>query len=263
MSPAIHNAAYRELGLDFVYLAFGVKDVKQAVAAMKALDVRGYSVTIPHKIAAMELCDELGGSAERLGALNTIVNEGGVLKGHNTDGPAAIGILESAGVKPPRARAVVLGVGGAGLALALALVEAGTRRLTLAEAELAQCKRFSERQLPGDLELKVLHCDDHALAGEIKEADLLINCSPVGMHPKGEATPVPAQVLHKGLTVFDLVYNPRRTRLLKEAEEAGAKIIDGLVQLVEQAALQFKLFTGEEPPREVMIKAAEGALKGK
>lgn len=260
VSPAIHNAGYRELGLDYAYLAFVVKEVGQAIIAMKALDIRGYSVTIPHKIAALEHCDELDGSVRKLGALNTVVNEGGKLKGYNTDGPAALSLLQRQGVDCKQAQAVILGVGGAGLALALSLVDAGTRRLVLVEEDLELCQRFTAKELPDDLELKTLHCKDAALEREIKEADLLINCTPVGMQPKEEASPVPREMLHQGLTVFDLVYNPRPTKLLKEASAAGAKTMDGLAQLVEQAALQFKLFTGEEAPHGVMMKAAAEAM---
>jgi shikimate dehydrogenase len=261
VSPVIHNAGYRELALDYVYLAFEANEVGQAIAAMRELDIRGLSVTIPHKIDALAHCDQLDSSAQELGALNTIVNEAGRLIGYNTDGPAAIRLLERQGVNLRAAKVVMLGAGGAGLALSLSLVSAGTRELVLVEEDMERCKGLSERELPAELQLSLVHCADDSLQERIKGADLLINCTPVGMHPKGEGTPVPREMLHEGLTVFDLVYNPRPTRLLSEAAAAGARTMDGLAQLVEQAALQFKLFTGQEPPRGVMMQAAERAMQ--
>jgi len=261
MSPAIHNAGYRELDLDYAYLAFEVNAAGPAIAAMRELDIKGLSVTIPHKIDALAHCDQLDSSARDLGALNTIVNEDGKLVGYNTDGPAAIRLLERQGVNLRTARVVMLGAGGAGLALSLSLVGAGTRELVLVEEDMERCKGLSERQLPDELQLALVHCADASLQERIKSADLLIHCTPVGMHPKGEGTPVPREMLHEGLTVFDLVYNPRPTRLLSEAAAAGARTMDGLAQLVEQASLQFKLFTAQEPPRGVMMQAAEQAMQ--
>lgn len=252
LSPTMHNRAYRALGLDYVYLAFTTADINRAVDGIRGLNIRGVSVTIPHKEAACQLVDELDQSARDCGAVNTIVNDRGMLRGYNSDGAAALRAIEE--TTPVKGKqAVLLGAGGAATAIAAALNGAGARLTILnrhPERAAALANRFNAAT--GGL-------DDIT---KISGADILINATPVGMWPETEASPVPAEALHRNLTVFDAVYNPRMTRLLCDAGAAGAKIVPGDKMLLYLAAAQFKLFTGREAPLEVMAAALNEALGG-
>jgi len=252
LSPTLHNRAYRALGLDYVYLAFTVPDIGLAFSGIRGLNIRGVSVTIPHKETSCRLVDELDESARNCGAINTIVNDHGILRGYNSDGAAALrAIAETTPVKD--SQVVLLGAGGAATAIAAALAGAGAR-LTILNRDSGRAAALADRfdAASGGL-------DD---TGKISGADILVNATPVGMWPDTEASPVPAAVLHQRLTVFDAVYNPRMTRLLADARTAGAKVVPGDKMLLYLAAAQFELFTGREAPLKVMAAALNEALGG-
>jgi shikimate dehydrogenase len=255
MSPAIHNAAFQALGLDYVYVAFRVEDAAAALAGMRALEsFRGMSVTIPHKIVAMETVDVLSDRDRRIGSINTVINEGGRLVGLGTDGPGALKALKDAEVSLDGARVLMLGAGGAARAVAFTLAaEAGLGSLVLMDIDtevleelVADLREGSGAVIEGQTSTEA------TVAAEVPRADLVINCSPVGMHPREDATLVPAALMREGQAYFDIVYNPLKTRLLKDAEAKGLKTIPGVEMFVNQAVLQFERFTGEDAPYEVM-----------
>lgn len=266
VSPAMHNAAYRELGLDYEYIPFEVEpaDLREALPGLRALHIAGFNVTIPHKETIIPLLDDVTKLARTIGAVNTVVNQEGELIGYNTDGPGFIESLnEDAGFEPAGKKAVVLGAGGASRAVATMLAEAGAASLIISDIIEDKAKELAE--YTGGL--SHTKCgwskpDSQSLKSEIEQADLLVNTTPLGMHPEVNKSPLPEKIkLPKKLLVYDLVYNPAETKLLKTARAAGCKAVSGLGMLVRQGALAFTVFTGEEAPIETMWTAAQKALR--
>lgn len=264
LSPAIHNAAFQELDLPFVYVAHDVQpgEVGKALDGVRAMGYRGLSVTIPHKVEAMENVDEVDPTARGIGCINTVVNDDGRLKGYNSDGLGALDALRDANSDPRDKRVLILGSGGAARAIAVTLAcEAPPGRLAILGVVRDEVDRLvkdtSER---GDAAVEGFELTDQTLEREIANADIVMHCSPVGMHPKEDRSLVPAWLLREGLVVFDAVYNPRLTRLLRETEEAGGRAIQGLEMFLGQAYVQFELWTGRKAPRHVMRKVVEANL---
>ena len=262
ISAVMQNAAFTALGIDCVYRLRQVRpeDLAEAVNELRSPSVLGANATIPHKVGLTSLLDELDTFAQTVGAVNTIVNHGGWLKGHNTDGPAALRAMREALGDLGGSRVVLLGAGGAARSVAHVLTE-NSAKLTILNRDREKAGKLV-LQLRGacaDLESGGLDSLGKALA----TADILVNATPVGMAPNIGATPVDSRLLHEGLLVFDLVYNPMKTRLLTEAEMAGAKTLSGVEMLVYQGAEAFRLWTGREPPEAVMMNAAREALRGR
>ena len=260
LSPEIHNAAFGHLDLDWIYAAFRVEDLQSAIAGIRALGIRGVSVTIPHKVAALPFLDSIDATAQKIGAINTIVNTGGLLHGVNTDGAGALKSLAEAGHDPAGSNVLILGSGGAARAIAFTLADsAPPARLAIAgilpDELSALCADIAGRTAIAPVAIPLAPA---TLAAELEKARILINCTPQGMHPATGASPVAAELLGDRHVVFDIVYNPLTTRLLKEAESRGARIIRGIEMFLNQAILQFELWTGHEAPaavmREVLIK---------
>jgi len=254
LSPALHNRAFAELGLDFVYVGFAVDDVAGAVAGMRAFDnFRGMSVTIPHKVSIIPHLDEIAEVDRRIGSVNTVVKDSGRLKGYGSDGPGAHQALRDAGVKLADTRISIVGSGGAARAIAFNLTAARPAALSLLGVIEPELKALTD-----DLVSKTgVHAtcallDPHALEAALADSQVLIHCTPIGMHPKVDESVVPAALLHKDLTVMDIVYNPLKTKLLAEAEARGLRTVSGLEMFVNQAVIQFELWTGQRAPREVM-----------
>lgn len=260
LSPAIHNAAFRELGLNFVYLAWQVETIGDAIKGLRALgNFRGASVTIPHKVAAIPFLDHVEMTAQRIGAINTIVAEKGELTGYNTDATGALRALREGGVELKGRRIVVLGSGGAARAIAFALaVESGVGKLTLLGIDDSERVGLAQ-DIRSHAALKVdeLHLDESTLRRVLPDAQVLIHCTPVGMAPKADTTCVPASLLHTDLSVMDIVYNPLETRLLKDAKRAGCRTIPGLEMFLNQAITQFELWTNQSAPVDVMRMVLE------
>ena len=264
VSPAMHNAAFNILGLDYIYLPFRVakEQLAKAIDGVRALNIRGLNVTIPYKVAVIPLLDELEPLAEKIGAVNTIVNNNGILKGFNTDAGGFLQALRKSGFEPWGRKAVVLGAGGASRAVSFALAENGAdivilnRQLEMdwAVGLAGNISQFSSR------EVKALELNDDNLKAVLRNADILINATSVGMSPDTGCTPVAKKLVRPGLVVFDAVYNPIKTRLLAEAEAAGARTISGVDMLVGQGALAFEMWTGLKPPVAEMRAAALKAL---
>ncbi len=256
MSPAIHNAAFRELDLDAVYLPFRVDDPLAFYAAFRHI-VKGYSVTIPHKVTSMQAMDELDPKVNEVGALNTIVVRDGKLVGCNVEWLAAIEALE-AGIGEDASylrgrRVLVIGAGGATRAICVGLREREAI-VTIANRTAEKARRLAVDLGAGWLPLADLRSI---------EADVIINTTSVGMHPNVDACPVDVSLLRKGMVVCDIVYNPLETLLLREAKAHECAVVDGLGMFVRQAANQFRLWTKREPPIELMTDLVMRILKSK
>jgi len=254
LSPALHNAALVDLGLDWAYVAFPVPrgHAHAAVAAMADLGIRGLSVTMPHKTGAAQACDRLSPVAERLGVANTVTNLGSHLIGDSTDGPGFVDSLLDQGWSPGGKRCLVLGAGGAARAVALALGEAGAKRVEVVARRAEQAERAAV--LAG--EAGVVGSVDGA-----DEAELIVNATPVGM--AGVAGPpdelpfgLDPKRLGRGQLVVDLIYAPATTPLLATARARGSSTCNGLGMLIHQAARQVRIWTGRDPSVEVMSAAA-------
>ena len=260
LSPAIHNAAFQALGLNCVYLAWKVELIGDAINGLRALgNFRGASVTIPHKVSAVPFLDDLEPTARHIGAINTIVAEQGRLIGYNTDATGALRALREGGVTLAGRRVVLLGSGGAARAIAFALAAESTvdKLILLGVDEKEREALAQDVRSKTALNVKDDVLDERTLGRTVPEAQVLIHCTPVGMSPKSDATCVPASLLHAGLAVMDIVYNPRTTRLLKEAERAGCKTIPGLEMFLNQAVTQFELWTARTAPVGVMRAVLE------
>jgi len=265
VSPAMHNAAFACLGLDYVYLPFRVQKERlaEAVGGVRGLGLRGVNVTIPHKVAVIPMLDETDAMAGRIGAVNTIINNAGHLTGYNTDAGGFLLALKQAGFEPQGKKAVVLGAGGASRAISFALAGSGAVITILNRREELEWAKTLAEQVSKccGWEVPAWELNDGNLAKALDGAELLVNATCLGMHPDIDKTPVARRLLRPGLAVFDAVYNPLRTRLMREAEEAGAKTISGLDMLVGQGAMAFELWTGRKPPVDEMKKAALMALE--
>ena len=265
ISPKMHNAAFNKLGLNCIYLPFRVvpQDLKSAMNGMRALNIRGFNVILPHKTAIIKFLDELDEAAQEIGAVNTILNDEGRLIGYNTDGLGAARALEGQHQDPSNKRIVLIGAGGAARAIAFTLARRARSILILnrtkhlavilaKDIEQRLGKKILARSLAGNSLLEAL-----------QGADILINATSVGMYPRTGQTVATRKVLHSGMVVFDIVYNPVKTMLLREAEAAGAKAITGVGMLVHQGAEAFKIWTNHSPPIEVMRRAVIQELTGR
>ena len=256
LSPVMHNAAFEKLGMDAVYLAFRVSkaELEDAIRGAKSLGIAGLNVTIPLKEKALLFVDAEE-VAKKIGAINTIDFGSGTPMGYNTDGIGSMQVLKETVGELKGENVLIIGAGGAAKAIAFYLYLEGAK-VTLAN-------RTKERA--AQLAAKLSNADAIGLGAEfkkqIKASDILVNATSVGMHPHEDATLVNADLMHQDLVVFDIVYNPVETKLLKEAKRAGVKkIVDGVKMLVYQGAASFKIWTKEEPPIEVMEKAVTDAL---
>ncbi len=265
LSPAMMNAAFRSLGLSHGYVPVRVRAelLADAVAGFRAMGVAGFNITIPHKISVITLLDKLDASAEAIGAVNTVKNVRGRLVGYNTDGAGALRHLEGNVGKIKGKRVLMLGAGGAARAIGFSLAGAG------AELTIANRTGGRARELAAAIgrRLKVhvgsMPMGRAQLQAAIEGSDILVNATSVGMRPDEGKTLVTAGMMHRDLAVFDIVYKPLRTRLLREAVVAGAVTVEGLGMLVQQAALAFEIWTGKKAPIKVMEAAAREELRRK
>ena len=265
MSPAMHNAAFEELGLDCIYLPFrvSVRDLGDAVSALKILGVRGFNVTIPHKVSVIPMLDEVDTIAEKIGAVNTVVNDSGKLTGYNTDSSGFLRALLEQGIEPAGKDIVILGAGGASRAISY-ILSANDAHLTILNRrqELDWAVELAGR-INRDFgkEVGALELTAENLSDVLPAADILVNATSVGMAPDDNSSPVPAGLLKSGLTVFDIVYNPVRTRLLTEAAVSGARTVSGVDMLAWQGALAFEKWTGRRAPVDLMRREAAKMLE--
>ncbi len=248
-SPAIHNAAFRDNGINAVYLAFEVGDAQKAVQAVRTLDIKGASITIPFKESIMDHLDWIDASARTIGAVNTLVNEGGVIKGYNTDCQAAIDPLLPYGISGKTV--CIAGAGGAARAVAHGAAEQGADVIITnrtADKGEALAELVNGRFVP-------------ASNMESIRADVIINTTSIGMIPKENELSFPARSLTPDTVVMDVVYTPLKTKLLEVAEEKGCITIDGLSMFIAQAAAQFRLWTDTEPDIHLMRQCAQAPVR--
>lgn len=263
LSPAMLNAAFRELGLDCVYLALRVPQQRlaDAMAGARALGIAGFNVTHPHKVGILGLLDELDEFTSMVGAVNTVKNEGGRLVGFNTDGPGAVLALKQELGELSGKSVVLLGAGGAARAIAFSLVKEGAK-LTVANRTVWRARQLAmEMGKKLGIDVKHMGIGRAELAKAIGQADVLINATTVGMRPNVGGTLVTADMMHPGLLVNDIVYDPLETKLLREARKAGARTLSGLGMLLYQGALAFEIWTGKRAPIKVMEAAAKRELR--
>jgi shikimate dehydrogenase len=255
LSPAIHNAGYATLGLDFAYFPCQVDDVRGMLDGMRAMhNFLGLSVTIPHKVTAMKHVDEVVEVDRVIGSINTIVKRDGKLVGMGTDGPGALKALIDAGVNLSGKSVLILGCGGAARAIAFTLAQKTDPAILCMldiDEELLLGLTNDLRANTG-VEIRSQLMNDASLREAMSRADVVIHCTPVGMQPRVDASLVPADAFRPGQVIFDIVYNPLQTRLLADAEARGLQTISGVEMFINQAALQFEIFTAGPAPEEVM-----------
>ncbi len=251
LSPAMHNAAYKALGLDnkFAYLAIRVsaESLKKAVAAFKLLNIKFISVTMPHKTSIMDYLDQLDETAGKIGAVNSVLNKNGILKGFNTDWIGAVTALKHK-TEISGKKVALLGAGGAAKAIAYGVTKEGGK-LIIFNRTLEKAKSLAEQ----------FNAEFSSNYDDLKDMDIIINSTSVGMNDP-DVSPVSKGLIHKGQVVFDIVYKQHETKLLQDAKEKGAKIVYGIDMLLFQGVAQFELYTGVDAPIEEMRRALENEV---
>lgn len=253
-SPAMYNYSFERLGLDYAYVAFDIKtdEVKDAIAAMKTFKMRGCNVTMPCKMEVVKYMDELSPAARIIGAVNTIVNDDGKLTGHITDGEGFVNNLRDHGIDVCDKKIVIAGSGGAAIAIQVQCALDGAREITIFNRTVAKAEETAKKickEVPSCVVNVYDIADTAKMTEEIATADIFVNATSVGMAPNVDESVVKdVAAFRPGLVVADIVYEPRETRLLREAKEAGCTCVTGKGMLLWQGVSAFKLYTGEEMP---------------
>jgi len=263
-SPAMHNAAFAALGLDWVYVPFHVRpaNLADAIRGFRAAGVRGVNATIPHKEPLVSLVDALSAEAEFVGAVNTLVFErDGTIFGDNTDARGFLAALVEGGLPLPRnERVVVLGAGGAARAVVAALVSAGVKEIVVANRTRERAQRLTEEiRTRTGVESRAVPLDNETLAPILRESALLVNTTSAGM-TGNESLTLRGDLLYPPLAVYDVIYSPPETPLLKAAAANGCRVLNGVGMLVHQGVIAFERWTGVAPPVEVMRSALMSSL---
>ena len=249
MSPIMHNAALQDLELDYAYLAFNVPPnrLKEAVKGIKALNVKGISVTIPYKEIIIKFIDEIDSTAQKIGAINTIKNEDGVLIGKNTDAEGGRKAILDAGCEITGKNILILGAGGVAKAICYTLAKDANKMVITNRTESRAKKLAMELKKKIKVNAEGTNNSETTLKREIKTTDILINATSVGMYPQINKLPIKMEILHNQLFVVDLIYNPLETQLIKDAKVIGCRTLGGLDMLVNQGALAFEWWTNKKP----------------
>ena len=259
-SPPMHNAAFDYLDMDCAYVAFDVDpdNLNKAVAGADSLNIKGLNVTIPHKIEVMKYLDELDEIAQLIGAVNTIDFKN--LKGYNTDGIGAVKAIEEV-TKIKNKKVVIAGAGGASRAISFYIAKYGAESVTILNRNVQKAENLASDVLKSNLCDNVDFDSISNINGHVEDADILIDTTPVGMNPHiDDEAIVTSEHIHEDMVVFDAVYNPNETVLLKEAVKAGAKPVYGIKMLLYQGAESFEIWTGRKAPVDVMEKALRQTL---
>ena len=259
-SPPMHNAAFDALGLNYAYVAFDLNpnDLKSAIEGAASLNIKGFNVTIPHKIEVIRHLDELDEVAGLIGAVNTIDFKN--LKGYNTDGIGAIKAIEEV-TKVKDKNVVVAGAGGASRAISFYLAKFGADSITILNRNVEKAQSLASDVSASDLVDNVKSDSISQINSYLSDADILVDTTPLGMDPHIDDEPIAkADAMHEDLVVFDAVYNPNETVLIKEAIKAGAKPVYGIKMLLYQGAESFEIWTGKKAPIDVMEKALKKTL---
>jgi shikimate dehydrogenase len=263
LSPIMHNAAFKEMGLNLVYVAFTVmaKELNNAISGVKSMDFKGLNVTMPHKNTVIKYLDDIDKAAKNIGAVNTILCENGRLIGYNTDGKGAMIALQENGVYLEDKKVILIGAGGAAKAIGYHAAQVAKEIVilnrTLQKAQnLAQLIRQNFKK-----EVKSIALSSPTVNHEVQKANVLINSTSIGMYPEVANSPIPMDFLHSDLDVMDIIYDPMETKLVKEAKSVGAKTISGIEMLIYQGAAAFEIWTNCSAPVKIMKKAVLNQLK--
>ncbi|BAZ46619.1 shikimate 5-dehydrogenase [Chondrocystis sp. NIES-4102] len=267
LSPVMHNAAIAHLGLDYVYVPFAVKqaDLEQAIAGFSAIDVQGFSITIPHKQAIIPFLSEVWADAASIGAVNTVWRTPSGWHGTNTDAEGFIAPLKSMSQNWSQITPVILGIGGAARAVIAGLINLGCSQIHVVGRNRDKLARFYHSwQHAPQITAKLKIHDWDQLSSLVPAADLLVNTTPVGMSPKIDASPIDAALMQKikpKAIVYDLIYTPSPTQFLQQAQDQGAITIDGLEMLLQQGVAALKIWLQQPIPVEVMRDSLRDYLK--
>ncbi|NLY67297.1 MAG: shikimate dehydrogenase [Tissierellia bacterium] len=262
-SPHMHNTAFEALGLDYVYLAFEIKEgyLVDALKALKTLGAKGFNVTMPHKTKIVEYLDEISPDAKIIGSVNTVKNENGKLIGYNTDGRGFVKSLEEEGVEFKGEKIVLVGGGGAARAVATQLAFEGAGEIVLFNRTLSKAEEIIDninKNIPA-CKGRALELNESVLVEEIQDAKVLVDCTSLGMKATIDQSIISSpEYLPKDLYVADIVYDPHQTKLLKIAEEAGCRYMNGLMMMIWQGAIAFKIWTGQDMPVDLIKKEIFG-----
>ena len=262
-SPMMHNAAFHSLGINAVYLAFGVpeRELSNAIRGLRALEFLGANITMPHKQSVMKLLNKIDAGAERVNAVNTILNKNGELAGFNTDVEGFASPLRR------RARisdltAMIVGAGGAARACAFALAESGCKKISILNRAVSKAEELvSILKKESEVNSKAEHLSEKSFTSAVRRHNLIVNATPLGMHEKWFKLSLQKAKLEGDTIAYDLVYRPLKTDFLLAFEKLGALCIPGYEMLVEQAALSFEIWTGRRAPKKIMTEAALESLE--
>ena len=263
LSPIMQMAAIKAADLDYSYIAIPMQKGKLifAVDGLRALDFRGWNVTIPLKSTITSLLDALDADAKVIGAVNTVVNDGGMLTGYNTDVNGFLTSLSEVEFMPDECNAVVLGAGGAARAIIWGLCKRNAGHIAIGVRNPEKYKSIVE-DFNSFKSIELFHWESDEFKEQMEQADILINTTPLGMTPAvDEMPPVDISLLPEGALVYDIIYSPAKTKFLAKAEELGYPILNGMTMLLYQGVEAFRLFTGVEPDEKVMLKALREELE--
>ncbi|MEM1525449.1 MAG: shikimate dehydrogenase [Nitrososphaerales archaeon] len=265
LSPIMQNEAFKSKGLNYVYLAFNIKPngLKAAIEGFKVMNVKGFNVTIPHKVSIITYLDSLDETALDTGAVNTVVNDNGRFIGYNTDVKGFIEPLKRRISNIQTMKVIILGSGGAARACVSALIREGCKNITILARTISKAEDlvtyiYKRTNIKCSIDLLI----DEKISKVIKNADIIVNATPIGMYPNINESPIPLNLIKPNMIVYDIVYNPLKTKLIKDAEAVNAITIPGYEMLVEQGAASFRLWTGIEPPKDIMERVVIRELKG-
>ena len=256
MSPLMHNIALNDLNLDYVYVAFDVtpKNLRHALNGIRALNIRGINVTIPHKETVLSYLDSIDPIAQKIRAVNTIKLEDGRIYGKNTDAEGFIRAIEDANIDISEMDVLLLGSGGAAKAVSYALIQKISKLTILNRTKPKATELANKLKKESEIPIFTKKLEETTINDEIQKVDLVINATPVGMYPSQQESILSSNMLHQDLIVFDLIYNPIETKLIKDARKVGCKTINGLDMLISQGALAFEWWTDKKPNTNLMKK---------
>jgi len=244
-SPLIHNYIFRKLNIDAVYLAFEIKDLKAFFTFVRDTNVKGISITIPHKVESIKYIDEVEPIIEKIKAINTVKNKNGKLIGYNTDIVGVIKAFETNGTKSLKGKtSLILGSGGVARAVIWALVEMGTESITIAGRTPEKLEELKNEVIPHFKNIETISLSK--VSEIIKNTDVIANCTPIGMIPNTEESPIDTRLINENHIVFDTVYTPKETKLIKDSKQVGAKTILGIDMFIFQALEQDKIWLETE-----------------
>jgi len=244
-SPLIHNYIFQKLNIDAVYLAFEIKDLKAFFTFVRDTNVKGISITIPHKVESIKYIDEVEPIIEKIKAINTVKNKNGKLIGYNTDIVGVIKAFETNGTKSLKGKtSLILGSGGVARAVIWALVEMGTESITIAGRTPEKLEELKNEVIPHFKNIETISLSK--VSEIIKNTDVIANCTPIGMTPNTEESPIDTNLINENHIVFDTVYTPKETKLIKDSKQVGAKTILGIDMFIFQALEQDKIWLETE-----------------